>query len=114
MESLGAGASGTRSRHRRRGPQRGALVSPDVPTRVRRPRRRTSAGFRRAGTGRLRRRAAHRRRVNAPLVQRALWLAGITLIAALVALAITRRDAGSNRNLPRAIAVPGTKNGYYS
>ena len=33
--------------------------------------------------------------MNAPLVQRALWLAGITLIAALVALAITRRDAGS-------------------
>jgi rare lipoprotein A (peptidoglycan hydrolase) len=52
--------------------------------------------------------------VNASLVQRALWLAGITLIAALVALAITRRDAGSNRNLPRAIAVPGTKNGYYT
>ena len=52
--------------------------------------------------------------MNAPLVQRALWLAGITLIAALVALAITRRDAGGNRNLPRAIAVPGTKNGYYT
>lgn len=52
--------------------------------------------------------------MNAPLVQRALWLAGITLIAALVALAITRRDAGSNRNLPGAIAVPGTKNGYYT
>jgi rare lipoprotein A (peptidoglycan hydrolase) len=52
--------------------------------------------------------------VNAPLVQRAHWLAGITLIAAIVALAITRRDAGSNRNLPPAIAVPGTKNGYYT
>ncbi|MDP9304094.1 MAG: septal ring lytic transglycosylase RlpA family protein [Actinomycetota bacterium] len=52
--------------------------------------------------------------MNAPLVQRALWLAGITLIAALVALAITRRDAGSNRNLPSAIVVPGTKNGYYT
>jgi len=52
--------------------------------------------------------------VNAPLVQRALWLAGITLLAALVALAITRRDAGGNRNLPKAIAVPGTKNGYYT
>jgi rare lipoprotein A (peptidoglycan hydrolase) len=52
--------------------------------------------------------------VNAALVQRALWLAGITLVAALIALAITRRDAGSNRNLPGAIAVPGTKNGYYT
>ena len=52
--------------------------------------------------------------MNAALVQRAVWLAGITLIAALVALAITRRDAGSNRNLPGAVAVPGTKNGYYT
>ncbi|MEN3311677.1 MAG: rare lipoprotein [Actinomycetota bacterium] len=52
--------------------------------------------------------------MNAALVQRALWLAGITLVAALIALAITRRDAGSNRNLPGAIAVPGTKNGYYT
>ncbi|HEY8726464.1 MAG TPA: septal ring lytic transglycosylase RlpA family protein [Gaiellaceae bacterium] len=48
------------------------------------------------------------------LVQRALWLAGITLVAAVAALAITRRDAGSNRNLPGAVAVPGTKNGYYT
>ena len=52
--------------------------------------------------------------MNPPLVQRAVWLAGITLIAALIALAITRRDAGSNRNLPGAVAVPGTKNGYYT
>ncbi len=48
------------------------------------------------------------------LVQRALWLAGITLVAAVAALAITRRDTGSSRNLPGAIAVPGTKNGYYT
>ena len=48
------------------------------------------------------------------LVQRALWLAGITLVAAVAALAITRRDTGSNRNLPGAITVPGTKNGYYT
>ena len=48
------------------------------------------------------------------LVQRALWLAGITLVAAVAALAITRRDAGSDRNLPGAVAVPGTKNGYYT
>ncbi|TML57932.1 MAG: hypothetical protein E6G09_06205 [Actinobacteria bacterium] len=52
--------------------------------------------------------------MNPTLVQRAVWLAGITLIAAIVALAITRRDAGSNRNLPGAIAVPGTENGYYT
>jgi rare lipoprotein A (peptidoglycan hydrolase) len=52
--------------------------------------------------------------VNPALVQRAVWLAGITLIAAIAAVAITRRDAGSNRNLPGAVAVPGTKNGYYT
>ena len=52
--------------------------------------------------------------MNVPLVQRGVWLAGITLIAALIALAITRRDVGSNHNLPSAIAVPGTKNGYYT
>ena len=52
--------------------------------------------------------------MTAPLIQRAFWLAGITLVAAIAALAITRRDAGSNRNLPGAIAVPGTENGYYT
>jgi len=52
--------------------------------------------------------------VNPQLVQRALWLAGITLIAAIAALAIREREAGSNRNLPGAVAVPGTKNGYYN
>ena len=52
--------------------------------------------------------------MNPHLVQRALWLAGITLIAAIAALAIREREAGSNRNLPGAVAVPGTKNGYYN
>ena len=52
--------------------------------------------------------------MNPQLVQRAVWLAGITLIAAIAALAMREREAGSNRNLPRAIAVPGTKNGYYT
>lgn len=52
--------------------------------------------------------------MNSSLVQRAVWLAGITLIAVIAALAITRRDAGSNRNLPGAVVVPGTKNGYYT
>jgi rare lipoprotein A (peptidoglycan hydrolase) len=47
-------------------------------------------------------------------VQRAVWLAGITLVAALAAVALTRRDAGDDRVLPGAVAVPGTKNGYYS
>ena len=48
------------------------------------------------------------------LVQRAVWLAGITLIAAIAAVAITRHDFGNNRNLPGAVVVPGTKNGYYT
>ena len=52
--------------------------------------------------------------MRATLVQRSVWLAGITFVAALAALAITRRDADSNRNLPSAVAVPGTKNGYYT
>ena len=52
--------------------------------------------------------------MNPQLVQRALWLAGITLIAAIAALAIREREAGSNRNLPGAVVVPGTKNGYYT
>ncbi len=48
------------------------------------------------------------------LVQRAAWLAGITLLAALAALAITRRDQDRARALPEAVAVPGTANGYYT
>jgi len=52
--------------------------------------------------------------VSTTLVQRAVWLAGITLVAAIAALAITRRDAGSNRQLPGAVVVPGTENGYYT
>ena len=41
--------------------------------------------------------------MNPQLVQRAVWLAGITLIAAIAAVAITRRDVGNNRNLPGAV-----------
>jgi rare lipoprotein A len=47
-------------------------------------------------------------------LQRAVWLAGITFVAALAALALTRRDSGSDRSLPGAVAVPGTENGYYT
>jgi rare lipoprotein A (peptidoglycan hydrolase) len=52
--------------------------------------------------------------VSSTLVQRSVWLAAITLVAAIAALAITRRDAGSHNNLPGAVAVPGTENGYYT
>jgi rare lipoprotein A (peptidoglycan hydrolase) len=47
-------------------------------------------------------------------VQRAVWLAGITFVAAIAALAITQRDSDGKRDLPRAVVVPGTKNGYYA
>jgi rare lipoprotein A len=52
--------------------------------------------------------------VSPALVQRAVWLAGITFVAAIAALALTRRDTGSGENLPGAVAVPGTENGYYT
>jgi rare lipoprotein A (peptidoglycan hydrolase) len=47
-------------------------------------------------------------------VQRAVWLAGITFVAAIAALAITQRDSDNKRDLPAAVVVPGTKNGYYT
>jgi rare lipoprotein A (peptidoglycan hydrolase) len=51
--------------------------------------------------------------VTPALVQRAVWLLGICFVAAIAAVAITRRDSGSARkNLPSVIPVPGTKNGY--
>ena len=46
--------------------------------------------------------------------ERAAWLAAISLIALLAALAITRRGADGNESLPAAVVVPGTKNGYYT
>jgi rare lipoprotein A (peptidoglycan hydrolase) len=52
--------------------------------------------------------------VRATLVQRAVWLAGIALVAAIASLAITRRDSDANESLPSAVVVPGTKTGYYS
>ena len=52
--------------------------------------------------------------MNTSLAQRALWLAGIMLVASIAALAISRRDSGGTNNLPGAVAVPGTKNGYYT
>jgi rare lipoprotein A (peptidoglycan hydrolase) len=47
-------------------------------------------------------------------VQRIVWLAGVTFLVGVAALALARRDAGGNRNLPHAIPVPGTKSGYYT
>ncbi|MDX6413502.1 MAG: rare lipoprotein [Gaiellaceae bacterium] len=52
--------------------------------------------------------------MNTSLAHRALWLAGIMLVASIAALAISRRDSSSTNNLPGAVVVPGTKNGYYT
>ena len=45
-------------------------------------------------------------------LQRMVWLAAVTFVAAVAALALERRDAGGNRNLPGAVSVPGS--GYYT
>jgi rare lipoprotein A len=52
--------------------------------------------------------------VNQPLVQRAVWLAGISLVSAIVALALTRCGGASGDELPGAVPVPGTEDGYYT
>jgi rare lipoprotein A len=43
-----------------------------------------------------------------------LWLAAITLVVAVAALALARRDAGGGQEKPAGIPVPGTDNGYYT
>ena len=47
-------------------------------------------------------------------MQRLVWLAGVTLVVAVAALAVARRDAGGGKPIPGAVPVPGTANGYYS
>ena len=47
-------------------------------------------------------------------LQRTLWLAGITLVVAVAALALARRDAGGGHELPGAVPVRGTATGYYT
>ena len=47
-------------------------------------------------------------------LQRVGWLAAITLIVAVAALALARRDAGGGHTIPGAVPVPGTVNGYYT
>jgi rare lipoprotein A len=47
-------------------------------------------------------------------LQRIVWLAGITLIVGVAAIALGRRDSGRSTTFPDAIPVPGTKGGYYT
>jgi rare lipoprotein A (peptidoglycan hydrolase) len=51
--------------------------------------------------------------VTPTLAQRVFWLAGVTLVVAVAALALARRDAGGKDALPGGISVPGTATGYY-
>ena len=48
------------------------------------------------------------------LVQRAVWLVGVCFVAAIAAVAITRRGGGNDENLPSAVVVRGTDTGYYT
>jgi len=50
--------------------------------------------------------------VTSTNLQRVVWLAGVTLVAAVAALALTHRDAGGKEATPGAITVPGV--GYYT
>jgi len=52
--------------------------------------------------------------VSPAFLQRALWLAGVTLVVAVAALAIARRDAGGGKTLPGAVPVHGSPTGYYT
>jgi rare lipoprotein A (peptidoglycan hydrolase) len=52
--------------------------------------------------------------VSPASLQRTLWLAGITLVVAVAALALARRDAGGGHDLPGAVPVRGTASGYYT
>jgi rare lipoprotein A (peptidoglycan hydrolase) len=45
-------------------------------------------------------------------LQRIVWLAGITLIVGVAAVALGRRSTGGGQKFPDAISVPGT--GYYT
>ena len=47
-------------------------------------------------------------------IQRAVWLVGICFVAVIAAVALTHRGGNGDKNLPGAVPVPGTKNGYYT
>jgi rare lipoprotein A len=52
--------------------------------------------------------------MNPIVLQRTFWLAGITLVVAVAALAIARRDESSGKPLPGAVPVHGSPSGYYT
>jgi rare lipoprotein A len=52
--------------------------------------------------------------VSPIVLQRTLWLAGITMVVAVAALAIARRDESSGKTIPGAVPVHGSPSGYYT
>jgi rare lipoprotein A (peptidoglycan hydrolase) len=52
--------------------------------------------------------------VSRAFVQRVVWFVGICFVLLIVAFALTRRGDSSAKNLPGAVTVPGTPNGYYT
>jgi rare lipoprotein A (peptidoglycan hydrolase) len=52
--------------------------------------------------------------VSPAFVQRAVWFVGICFVAVIAAVALTRRGSDNDKQLPGAVPVPGTENGYYT
>jgi rare lipoprotein A (peptidoglycan hydrolase) len=53
--------------------------------------------------------------MTAGVAQRLLWLAAVTLVVAVGALALARREAGGGHDeLPGSVVVPGTTTGFYT
>ncbi len=52
--------------------------------------------------------------MTATFVRRAVWFVGICFVLVLAAVALTRRSDGNAQDLPGAVTVPGTANGYYT
>ena len=53
--------------------------------------------------------------MNPAVAQRIIWMAAITLLVAVGALALSRRHAGGGHSdIPGSVPVPGTPSGYYT
>jgi rare lipoprotein A (peptidoglycan hydrolase) len=52
--------------------------------------------------------------VTTSVIQRIVWLAAVTLVVAIAAVAFKRREGDGNRNIPDAVPALGTPNGYYT
>jgi rare lipoprotein A (peptidoglycan hydrolase) len=52
--------------------------------------------------------------VSPAILRRIAWLAGITLLVGVAALALARRSGGGKNEIPGAVPVQGTASGYYT